>query len=124
MLLVSTHFHEIMSLSMLPDTRLLSYHQMQSIVNGNEMICLYQLVESDVRINAQSTAPTTCLFIELRDERVCVREREREQCFACHCEHVGCTYAYDDNFLYLYYCKVSLIGLSICTSVCLAMAFF
>lgn len=46
MLLVSTHFHDIMAQKMLPNTKVLSYHQMQSIINGDEMICLYQLVPS------------------------------------------------------------------------------
>ena len=47
MLLVSTHFHDMMTQKMLPNTSLISYHQMQSIINGDEMICLYQLVTSE-----------------------------------------------------------------------------
>jgi DNA mismatch repair protein MSH5 len=47
MVIVSTHFHEILSLAILPDTRVLSYRQMESIIDGDELICLYQLVEAD-----------------------------------------------------------------------------
>lgn len=41
MLLVSTHFHDMMTQKMLPSTKRISYHQMQSIINGDEMICLH-----------------------------------------------------------------------------------